>query len=50
MPKKSNNDLVLDLKDIESRVHNLLIDLKREEARRGKFKWFEPREKGNHGF
>ena len=28
MPKKSNNDLVLDLKGIESRVHNLLIDLK----------------------
>lgn len=28
MPKKSNNQLVLDLKEIESRVQDLLIDLK----------------------
>ena len=27
MPKKSNNQLVLDLKEIESRVQKLLIDL-----------------------
>ena len=44
MPKKSNEELVRDLKEIESRVQNLLIDLKEKRGyERSNIRVFESR-------
>lgn len=45
MPKKSNNDIVQDLRDIESRLQGLIIDLEDKEVDESDTNGRDPKEK-----